>query len=179
MNADGFWDLIERSAVAGPYVWQRGDWLEERMHELSDIELHHFQDLADHYRGLADDERVYHAAVILGGGACGDSGFDGFRGWLVSLGRERFGWVLEDPDRLADLPEIARLAGRDPRHWDEDEPHWEEIEYLGLQEMEDRPGECGHDGSEPEYPDDIPQRHRDYGQLPRLTAMFAYLQARP
>ncbi|GAA2385740.1 hypothetical protein Cme02nite_72690 [Catellatospora methionotrophica] len=46
-------------------------------------------------------------------GGCSTDTFHDFRLWLVHLGRDVFEDVLADPDALAELPEIAVLAGGD------------------------------------------------------------------
>ena len=51
------------------------------------------------------------AAQIRNG--CSDDGFEDFRRWLIGLGREAFERVVQEPDRLAELPEVQRLSGRD------------------------------------------------------------------
>ena len=51
--------------------------------------------------------------------------------WLVSLGREPFGHVVADPDNLADLPMVQRLAERPESAWASDEqPTWESLAYV-------------------------------------------------
>jgi Protein of unknown function (DUF4240) len=52
------------------------------------------------------------AAAYLINGGCSDDGFDYFRGWLISQGREVYERVVADPDTLADLP-VVRAAATD------------------------------------------------------------------
>ncbi|WP_406044423.1 DUF4240 domain-containing protein [Micromonospora sp. NBC_00898] len=52
--------------------------------------------------------------------------FEDFRMWLIGLGRDAFERVVQEPDRLAELPEVQRLSGRDSGDWSEQEwPAWE------------------------------------------------------
>lgn len=61
--------------------------------------------LADSYR-----EDLWGAAYRINGG-CSDDGFDYFRGWLLTQGRDAFHRVLADPDELAGLPAVREAAG--------------------------------------------------------------------
>ncbi|WP_456302028.1 DUF4240 domain-containing protein [Streptomyces goshikiensis] len=55
------------------------------------------------------------AAAYTANGGCSDDGFDYFRGWLITQGREVFERVVADPDALAKLPivQAAPAAGSD------------------------------------------------------------------
>jgi hypothetical protein len=60
--------------------------------------------LSDSYR------RPLWAAAYLINGGCSDDGFEYFRGWLVTQGREVFERAIIDPDALADLPAVRAAA---------------------------------------------------------------------
>ncbi|MFJ5233162.1 DUF4240 domain-containing protein [Kitasatospora sp. NPDC088391] len=60
--------------------------------------------MADSYRAP-----LWGAAYMINGG-CSDDGFDYFRGWLITQGRETFERVIADPDALADLPAVRAFA---------------------------------------------------------------------
>ncbi|MFC7550998.1 DUF4240 domain-containing protein [Plantactinospora sp. GCM10030261] len=49
------------------------------------------------------------AAYLINGG-CSDDGFEYFRGWLLTQGRAVFERAVADPDTLADLPVVQRVA---------------------------------------------------------------------
>lgn len=52
--------------------------------------------------------------------------------WLAGLGRDAYEAAIADPDSLADIPEVRRLADL-PRPWDdEDFPEWESLEYVAV-----------------------------------------------
>lgn len=50
------------------------------------------------------------AAAYLINGGCSDDGFEYFRGWLITQGRTTFDQVVDDADRLADLPAVRAAA---------------------------------------------------------------------
>jgi len=60
--------------------------------------------MADSYRG-----DLWAAAYLINGGAS-DDGFEYFRGWLITQGREVFERAVADPDSLADVPAVQAVA---------------------------------------------------------------------
>ncbi|MFE6787867.1 DUF4240 domain-containing protein [Streptomyces sp. NPDC057680] len=50
------------------------------------------------------------AAAYIANGGCSDDGFDYFRGWLITQGREVFERAVADPDALAELPIVQASA---------------------------------------------------------------------
>jgi hypothetical protein len=75
-------------------------------------------------------------------GFCSDDSFFYFQPWLVGLGRETFERVATDPDALADVPEVRRLAGRPVKEWtDEEWPEWELLNYVALEACEQVTGD--------------------------------------
>jgi hypothetical protein len=63
--------------------------------------------MADSYRG-----DLWAAAYLINGGAS-DDGFEYFRGWLITQGREVFERAVADPDSLADVPAVQDAAAQD------------------------------------------------------------------
>lgn len=51
----------------------------------------------------------WQAAYLINGG-CSDDGFEYFRGWLLTQGREVFERAVALPDTLADLPVVQQAA---------------------------------------------------------------------
>lgn len=60
--------------------------------------------MADSYQG-----RLWTAAYLINGG-CSDDGFEYFRGWLITQGREVFDHAVADPDSLSDVPAVQATA---------------------------------------------------------------------
>ncbi len=60
--------------------------------------------MADSYRG-----DLWAAAYLINGGAS-DDGFEYFRGWLITQGREVFERAVADPDSLAGVPAVQAVA---------------------------------------------------------------------
>ncbi len=109
MNRQEFWTLVEEArtraagddTVAARAAAIMATWPRERIVEaaqpLWDL-------MADSYRG-----DLWGAAYLINGGAS-DDGFDYFRGWLISQGREVFEHAVADPDSLAGLPAVQAAA---------------------------------------------------------------------
>jgi hypothetical protein len=67
-------------------------------------------------------------------GYCPDGGVAGFRIWLVGMGREIFTRVAADPDALANVPRVRRLAERADSAWDREEGSgWELLDYVAVE----------------------------------------------
>ncbi|MET4925155.1 DUF4240 domain-containing protein [Streptomyces sp. PSRA5] len=114
MNKDQFWQLIEAARAQesdlgdGRAVARRaGELLADRPVEEIVAAQQTFWDLM----AASYTSPLWAAAYITNGG-CSDDGFDYFRGWLVSQGRDAFERVVADPDSLADLP-VVRAAAAD------------------------------------------------------------------
>ncbi|MEV4483620.1 DUF4240 domain-containing protein [Micromonospora coxensis] len=186
MHRDEFWALIEGSAAVAADPDERLAWLTDRLAERPVGDVVDFAVRLDELRGLVDTWRHWGAALLICGGLCSDDGFHYFQAWLVGLGRAVFERVADDPDALADVPQVRRLAGRGPREWAEDEwPEWECLDYVADEAYERITGEEGLDeaveargrelSSSPDPIDerwDLDDRVELARRYPRLAALF-------
>ena len=162
MDIDGFWALIEESRAATTGPDDRAEWLTDKLAALPPRDIEDFQIHLDEQRRRVDS-------------------------WLVGLGPETLSRVAEDPDNLADVPEIRRLAGRSTDEWAEDEwPDWEILDYVADTAHERRTGEeeslddalaeRDHESPTDAEPEDDRWDFEDAGEVarrfPRLAAMF-------
>ncbi|HEX6345555.1 DUF4240 domain-containing protein [Umezawaea sp.] len=187
MDEASFWALIERSAAATRTPAERLTWLTTHLASLPPPDITDFQVLLDHVRGRADTWRHWGAANLVLGG-CSDDGFFYFLAWLVGLGRAGFTAVAADPDALADLAPVQRLATTDPDAWPTDEPlDWEGLDYVAREAHRRRTGD--HDGLDADLaarrhasmvspepdgePWDFDALPELLSRLPRLSALFA------
>ncbi|MEG3634011.1 DUF4240 domain-containing protein [Micromonospora palythoicola] len=114
MRTDDFWQLIDRARTGGgepdAVAARAVALLAARDPEEIVGYAHHQQ------RVLTASYRVdlWGAAYLINGGAS-DDGFEYFRGWLITQGREVFARAVADPDSLAELPQIrsASLSGEE------------------------------------------------------------------
>lgn len=103
MNMDKFWSLIER-AREGADCSEMASRLKVLLMDLSADDVLGFQQqlwlrLNESYRW-----DLWAIAYIVNGG-CSDDGFEYFRGWLISQGRQYFEAALRDPRCAADRAE--------------------------------------------------------------------------
>jgi len=177
-----FWSLIEASAREANGRKARTEWLVTRLAARSVPEIVGFEAVLEELTGAAMTWLMWGAADrILGW--CSDDGFIDFRAWLVGLGRDKYQAVVADPDALAELPEVRRLAGRYHGDWAEEEwPAWELLEYVAGYAYERLTGE-----EDCEIYDLVPEQGREVltderwdfrdpaqaaRRLPRLTELF-------
>ncbi|HEV7897714.1 MAG TPA: DUF4240 domain-containing protein [Planosporangium sp.] len=131
MEMDSFWDLIERSWRHTADPDERVEWLTAQLTRLPSAEIVEFQVWLDRLHRWADSWRMWGAAYQICDGLCSEDGFWYFQAWLVGLGRDAFEGVVADPDALADVPQVRRLAGRCVDSWSDDEwPEWESLDYV-------------------------------------------------
>lgn len=107
MDEDGFWRVVEdaRQATDGdPYAM--AEWLQAGLADADSETLRTFQEQL-----VAASTRLYTwrhqaAAEMVCGFASADV-FTDWRSWVVTLGRDRFTRVAENPDALADVDDLS------------------------------------------------------------------------
>jgi hypothetical protein len=187
VKLEDFWALIQGSSTATKRQRDRTEWLTENLARLPIPAIIEFELHLAAQRKRGDTWLMWGAAWIIMQGWCSDDGFFYFQSWLVGLGRETFERVADNPDSLADIPQIHRLAGRRRSDWSDDEwPEWELLNYVACNAYERATG--GADGLDNALesqglhrvcdatPEGDPWNYDDPGQrlarLPRLTALL-------
>jgi hypothetical protein len=186
VRLDDFWALIQDSAAAGEQR-ERTEWLTRSLAGLPVRAIIEFELHLAAQRKRADTWLMWGAAWIIMQGGCSDDGFFYFQPWLVGPGRDRFERVADNPDSLADVPQIRRLAGRPSPDWSGEEwPEWELLNYVARNAYERATGQEDGPGNALEAqglhrisdaaPEDDPWNYDAPGQrlarLPRLTALL-------
>lgn len=137
MSLGDFWELIHRSAIVARGSYERTKWLTEQLARLPVPAIVGFELHLAAQRKRADTWLMWGAAWIILQGWCSDDGFFYFQPWLVGLGSEAFDRVAADPDSLAGIPQVRRLAGRARPDWSGDEwPDWELLNYVARNACE-------------------------------------------
>jgi Protein of unknown function (DUF4240) len=182
-----FWELIHRSAIVAESQRERVEWLTEQLARLPVSAIAGFALHLAAQRKRADTWLMWGAAWIIMQGWCSDDGFFYFQHWLVGLGYETFERIAADPDSLAVVAQIRRLAGRPRADWSSDEwPEWEVLNYVARRACERATGDEHALGNALEaqglhivsdvHPEGDQWDFDDLGQrnlrLPRLTALL-------
>jgi len=186
VRPDDFWALIQDSAAARGQR-ERTEWLTRSLAGLPVRAIIEFELHLAAQRKRADTWLMWGAAWTIMRGWCSDDSFFYFQPWLVSLGRGPFERVAGNPDSLADVPQIRRLAGRPTSDWSGEEwPEWELLNYVARNAYERATGqEDGLDNAlearglhriSDAAPEDGPWNYHAPDQrlarLPRLTALL-------
>lgn len=145
MTNDQFWDIIEQSRNGLPHPILTDDVKEKQRATLTALlktmtptEIAAFDAVMNTIHKQSNHWELWGVAYIIGGG-CSDDGFEYFRRWLLSQGRETFEQAVRDPDGL-----VAILPVGD----DYDLDHEEFFHVAGVV-YEDRTGnELPYDVSE-------------------------------
>ncbi|MFI8433588.1 DUF4240 domain-containing protein [Streptomyces sp. NPDC079020] len=139
---EDFWALIEDSRRRAACRDEREELLRDRLVKRPPREIVRFQIQLHRVRQRVDTWEMWAAAEQIFGGSCSDDSFWYFQFWLVGLGREDFRTVVADPDALADIAGLRRLAGRPLSAWPDDEwPEWEGLDYVAAGAYEELTGE--------------------------------------
>jgi hypothetical protein len=187
VTLEDFWTLIEGSSTATNSQRERTKWLTGQVARLSAPAITEFELHLAAQRKRADTRLMWGAAWNIMQGWCSDDSFFYFQSWLVGLGRDALEQVASNPDSLAEIPQITRLAGRPRSDWSPDEwPEWELLNYVAHHAYESATGEG--DGLDNALraqglrricdaaPEDDPWNYDDPGQrrvkLPCLTALL-------
>lgn len=106
INIETFWSLIDQAKEHSDQG-SRGasQWLKEQLMELGEEQATTFNDISGLYQFQADQYGLWTAATVIDENCSSQKGFQDFRMWLVSQGREVYMAALKDPDSLADAPD--------------------------------------------------------------------------
>lgn len=141
MGVGRFWQIIERAAESDHDPDAHVKALRTGLLELALPEIISFEVAFRRYLNKAYTWELWGAAYVIHGG-CSDDGFEYFRRWLVSRGRQVYEAALADPDSLAQ--QDVR-----PGPWNVWE--FEQIYYVAKEVFNEKGGEGDvRDQSEPE-----------------------------
>jgi len=119
LTEDRFWKIIENS--------NKGENLSEEIHKLTEDEIMGYQYWFDYFHFKSYKQDLWAVAYTVLGG-CGDDGFDYFRFWLATRGKDVFMKALENADSLCDEFDDCEY------------PSWEEVSYIPNKIFEEKFG---------------------------------------
>jgi hypothetical protein len=182
-----FWTLIQGSSTATSSQRERAEWLTRHLARLPVPAIIEFELHLTAQRKRVDTRLMWGAAWIIMQGWCSGDSFFYFQPWLVGLGHQSFEHVAGNPDSLAGIPQIRRLAGRPSSDWSHDEwPGWELLNYAALNAYERATGEPGGldnalvarglgrvcDAAPEDDPWNFDDPNQRLARLPRLSALL-------
>lgn len=94
-----FWSLIARSKSKAEDPFEQIEILTEILSGRSEDDIIAFQKIFEELYVSSYRSDLWGAAYIINGG-CSDDGFDYFRGWLISQGKDTYYNTLENPEYL-------------------------------------------------------------------------------
>lgn len=164
MEEGKFWRLIDRSyrKANGNYYLQQEELTALLLKELP-VESLLFQNRFYDYLDQAYRWDLWGVAYIMQGGCSDDSFFD-FRGWLISLGKELYYAVLENPEVITEVSYVT------------DEIDWEGISWSAHSAysqmtgkiMPSAPGDAGDPKGKQWEEEELPER------FPAVWAKWGY-----
>ncbi len=172
MDKQTFWKLIETArADAEPQeVASRAAQLlaDRAAAEIAASQQVLWDLLAESYRAP-----LWAAAYVINGG-CSDDGFDYFRGWLLTQGREVFESALADPDSLAAHPAVREAAEQGLDLEDEGALSiaWTAYEARTGRELPADSFTISYPALDPSWDFDFDDTDEMADRLPRLSALF-------
>lgn len=102
LDEDRYWSMIHQAKKAGEDQDEMADYLSEDVEKLSPKEMIGFKLRTDYLANKAYTSEMWCAAYVIKGG-CSDDGFEYFRLWLISMGKDIYYKALANPDSLADV----------------------------------------------------------------------------
>ncbi|MCL2403982.1 MAG: DUF4240 domain-containing protein [Defluviitaleaceae bacterium] len=117
LTQEQFWTIIQNSDMCQN--------LEEELGKLSIDEILGYIHWWDYYHKLSYKQDLWAVAYTVMGG-CSDDGFDYFRFWLITRGKEIFTNALQDADSLCDV------------FTDSEYPEWEEVSYIPIEVLQNK-----------------------------------------
>ncbi|MFE5807655.1 DUF4240 domain-containing protein [Streptomyces sp. NPDC056491] len=174
MDKQTFWKLIETArADADPQgvASRAARLLADRPEtEVAQAQQVLWDLLAESYRAP-----LWAAAYVINGG-CSDDGFDYFRGWLLTQGREVFEAALADPDSLAAHAAVREAAAEGLELEDESTLSiaWTAYRAAVGRELPADSFTISYPALDPSWDFDFDDTDEIAVRLPRLSALFAY-----
>jgi hypothetical protein len=131
MPADEFWQIVKLTLESDRDPDAQLQALRTTLRELTLEEIISFEVAFRRYLNKAYTWDLWGAAYVIHGG-CSDDGFEYFRRWLVSRGRDVYEAALADPDSLTEL---------DMRPGPDGVWEFEAIYYVAMRVFKEKGGE--------------------------------------
>lgn len=129
LDENTFWEIIKKSLQNSENEDEQQDFLVREISKLSPEEMVGFRLRTDNFLYDTYNSEMWCAGYIMNGG-CSDDGFEYFRNWIISRGKETYYSAKENPDSL--IKEVSD---------DRDEYEFESFWYVALYAFKAKTGE--------------------------------------
>jgi hypothetical protein len=109
VRTDEFWSVVDRARRGGDDPAAVVEAVAEQLAARPAPDIEGFRRHLRRVLEASYREDLWGAAYLINGG-CSDDGFDAFRGWLMTQGRTAFARAVAEPDSLAELTGVRRVA---------------------------------------------------------------------
>lgn len=114
LDENAFWDIIDRSLKSTGSQEEQEQFLVKEIKKLSPKEIIGFRLRTDKLLTDSYTSEMWCAGYIMNGG-CSDDGFEYFRNWVISRGKETYYKATKNPDQLitetTSSPKIYEFEG--------------------------------------------------------------------
>lgn len=105
LDEDFFWGIIDNSLVTTDNQDDQLQFLNKEIVKLTPSQIIGFKLRTDKLLHYSYSSKLWCAAYVIIGG-CSDDGFEYFRCWLISKGKEVYYNALKNPDSLIDINDL-------------------------------------------------------------------------
>ncbi len=130
LNEDVFWDIIELSLKNSHDIDEQESFLASHLETMSPQEMISFKLRVAQLSSCIHTSEMWCAGYLMNGG-CSDDGFDYFKAWVISRGKDMYYKAKANPDNLADCIEDPDLNFYE----------FENLDYLAIDAFENKTGE--------------------------------------
>ncbi len=102
LDEEVYWDIVDDSLANSKNKIDQEQYLIRTLRKLSPKEMIGFELRSDKFRHDTYTSELWCAAYIMNGG-CSDDGFEYFRNWIISRGKEVYYKAKENPDSLVSV----------------------------------------------------------------------------
>lgn len=128
LDEDTFWEIVSRSLENSNDQDEQEEILTSEISKLDPEDMIGFRLRTDKLLYDTYNSEMWCAGYILNGG-CSDDGFEYFRNWVISRGKETYYQAKENPDTL--INEVSE---------DEDDYEFESFWYVALEAFKEKTG---------------------------------------
>lgn len=128
LEEEKFWEIVSASLENSEDEYEQEEYLINEVAKLSPKEMVGFRLRTDKLLHDTYSAEMWCAGYIMNGG-CSDDGFEYFRNWVISRGRDTYYEAKENPDSL--IKEVSA---------DKDEYEFEGFWYVALIAFEKKTG---------------------------------------